>query len=142
MDSKDWAKTFGAASGTAILLSLVVFPAASLSWWPLPEPMAMAFGQALFGRVPLAVGLLLHFVYVTFWGVVYVLVFRYRFTFSSAFVLGLVLWMLALTFFFPLVGWGLFGVGVGLQLVPGSLIPHLLFSIFLWGFCRWFFPPR
>jgi hypothetical protein len=139
MDGRDWTRAFAAAGLTAVLLSLVVFPAAAAGWWPFPEPTAQAFARKFLGDVPLVLPVLLHLAYVTFWGVVYVLVFRDRLAYSSAFVLGLVLWMLALTFFFPLVGWGLFGFGVGLWLIPGSLIPHLLFSILIWGSCRWFF---
>lgn len=139
MDRWEWIKAVGAGAATAVLLSLIIVPATAAGIMPFPKPLALAFAQELFGPVPQAVGLLFHLLYVTAWGIIYVLLFRYRFTFSSALVLGLVLWMLALTFFFPLVGWGLFGFAVGLELITGSLIPHLLFSIFLWGFCRWFF---
>lgn len=139
MDRWDWMKAVGAGTTTAVLLFLVIVPATAAGMLPFPEPLALAFAQVLFGPVPLFVGLLLHLLYVTFWGVVYVLLFRYRFTFSSALVLGLVLWLLALTFFFPLVGWGLFGVAVGPELITASLIPHLLFSISIWGLCRLFF---
>ena len=140
MERWDWIKALGAGSATAVFLSLIVLPASQAGISPFPKPLGLAFAQELFGPVPLVVGLLFHYLYVTFWGVIYVLLFRDNFTFSSALVLGLVLWMLALTFFFPLVGWGLFGFAIGPRLITGSLALHLLFSIFLWTFCRWFFP--
>jgi hypothetical protein len=139
MDRRDWLKGFGAAGATALLLSIIMLPAVQAGLLPFPRPLAIAFADTLFDGAPAAAGLLLHLVYVTAWGIVYVLLFRDRFTFSSALVLGLVLWLLALVFFFPMVGWGLFGFAVGPHLITASLIPHLLFAILLWFFCRLFF---
>jgi len=142
MSLRYWIKALGAGAATAVLLSLIMIPAAKFGMSPFPKPLGLAFAETLFGPVPLAVGLLFHLLYVTFWGTVYVLLFRDRFTFSSALVLGLVLWVLALSFFMPLVGWGLFGFGIGPQIIPAALASHLLFSIFLWSICRGFFSAR
>jgi hypothetical protein len=53
--------------------------------------------------------------------------------------LAIALWVLVLVFFFPVVGWGFFGVAVTPKLIVGAAVPHLLFAIFLWGLCRWAF---
>ncbi len=75
----------------------------------------------------------------TFWSVVYVAVFEQR-TFLNALWLALGLWLVVLVFFFPIVGWGFFGLAVSPKLIVASLVPHVLFAIVLWGICRWAFP--
>ena len=82
------------------------------------------------------IGLLFHVAYVTFWGVAYVALFWDRLTLLNALWLGLALWAVILIFFFPLVGWGFFGLGISPKLIPASLAPHVIFSVFLWGLCR------
>jgi len=52
-----------------------------------------------------------------------------------------VLWAGALVVFFPIIGWGFFGLAVGPQLIVASVMPHLLFGVFLWGSCRIAFRP-
>lgn len=53
--------------------------------------------------------------------------------------LGLALWVAVLVIFFPVAGWGFFGLGVSQKLIPASLIPHVLFAVFLSVLCRWGF---
>ncbi|OGA40508.1 MAG: hypothetical protein A3G24_18385 [Betaproteobacteria bacterium RIFCSPLOWO2_12_FULL_62_13] len=136
---KDWAKAIGVGVATAAILSLVMVPASKAGISPMPKPLGLAFAQVLLGEVPLPVGLLFHVVYVTFWSVVYIALFDRR-TFLGALGLALGLWVLVLVFFFPIVGWGFFGLGVSPKLIVASLVPHLLFAIVLWGICRWAFP--
>ena len=38
--------------------------------------------------------------------------------------------------FFPIVGWGVLGLAVSPKLIVASLVPHLLFAVFLWVLCR------
>ncbi len=140
---KDLAKAIGVGVATAVLLSAVMVPAFKLGVSPLPKPLGLAFAETLLGRtLPLPVGLLFHVVYVTFWAVIYVVVFRARRTLVSALLLGLVLWLVVLVVFFPVVGWGFLGLGVGPKLIVASLVPHLLFAVFLWGLCRFVFRNR
>ena len=140
---KDLAKAIGVGVGTAILLSAVMVPAFKLGISPLPKPLGLAFAETVLGRsLPLPVGLLFHVVYVTFWAVVYVAVLRAHRPLVSALLLGLVLWLIVLVVFFPVVGWGLLGLGVGPKLIVASLVPHLLFAVFLWGLCRFAFRPQ
>jgi hypothetical protein len=115
-------------------------PATKAGISPFPKPLALAFAQRLLGDVGLSVGLLFHVVYVTFWSVMYVVVFE-RHTLANALLLALGLWFLVLVGFFPLVGWGFFGLAQGPALIAGSLIPHLLFSVVLWGLHRTAFRP-
>ncbi len=140
---KDLAKAIGVGVAAAVLLSAVMVPAFKLGVSPLPKPLGLAFAETLLGRsLPLPVGLLFHVVYVTFWAVIYVVVFRARRTLVSALLLGLVLWLIVLVVFFPVVGWGFMGLSVGPKLIVASLVPHLLFAVFLWGLCRFAFGPQ
>ncbi len=140
---KDLAKAIGVGVAAAVLLSAVMVPAFQLGVSPLPKPLGLAFAETLLGRtLPLPVGLLVHIVYVTFWAVIYVVVFRARRTLVSALLLGLVLWLIVLIVFFPVVGWGFLGLSVGPKLIVASLVPHLLFAVFLWGLCRFVFRNR
>ncbi len=128
---------------TALLLSAVMVPALRFGVSPLPKPLGLAFAETVLGReLPLPVGLLFHVVYVTLWSVAYVLLFRDRLTFTSALGLGLALWVLVLVVFFPVVGWGFLGLGVGPRLIAASLVPHLLFAVFLWALARLAFGRR
>ena len=71
--------------------------------------------------------------------VAYVVLFRDALTLMRALVLGIALWLFVLVFFFPVVGWGFFGLAVGPKMIVGAAIPHLLFAFLLWGLCRWAF---
>ncbi len=122
---------------TSVLLSLVMVPAFKFGIAPMPKPPSQALAEMLLGPpVPLPIGLLFHVVYVTFWAVVYVMLFRDRLTFLNALWLGLGLWVVILIVFFPLLGWGFLGLAIGPKLIPASLVPHILFAAFLWGLCR------
>jgi hypothetical protein len=140
MTPKDYAKAVGVGIATAVILSLVMVPAVKAGISPMPEPLALAFARVLFGEVPLPVGLLFHLVYVTFWSVVYIATFKER-DLLNALMLALILWVLVLILFFPIVGWGFFGLDVSPKLLVASLVPHLLFAIILWGICQWAYPP-
>ncbi len=134
---KEALKAVGIGIVTALLLSAVMVPAFKFGIAPMPKPPSLAFAETLFGRdLPLPVGLLFHVVYVTFWALAYVMVFRDRLTFLNALWLGLGLWVVILVFFFPVVGWGFLGLAISLKLIPASLVPHVLFAVFLWGLCR------
>lgn len=124
---------------TAVVLSLVMVPLSKMGLSPLPKPLSLAFAQKTFGDVSLPFGLALHVLYVTFWSVVYVVLFRPNFKFRYALALALALWVVVLLAVFPYVGWGLFGLEEGLLLIPGSLMPHILFAVVLWGMCKWLF---
>jgi hypothetical protein len=139
MTTKGYAKAVGVGIASAVILSLVMVPASIAGISPMPKPLGLAFAQVLLGEVPLPVGLLFHIAYVTFWSVVYIAMFKEH-TFLNALWLALGLWLLVLVFFFPIVGWGFLGLAVGPKLIVGSLVPHILFAIILWGICRWAFP--
>lgn len=139
---KETGKAIGVGVATALLLSAVMVPAFRAGISPMPQPLGLAFAQTLLGQVPLPVGLLFHVAYVTFWSVAYVILFRDRLTFLNALGLGLALWALVLLVFFPIVGWGFLGLGVSPKLIPASLVPHLLFALFLWALARLAFGQR
>ena len=143
LSPKEALKALGIGVLTAVLLSAIMVPAFELGIAPLPEPPSLALAKLLLGAdVPLPVGLLFHVAYVTFWSVVYVSVFRDRLTFLNALWLGLALWVVILVVFFPLLGWGFFGLAISPKLIPASLVPHLLFAVVLWGLCRWGFKAK
>jgi hypothetical protein len=134
---RDWSKAVGVGIVTALLLSAVMVPALKLGVSPFPRPLGLAFAETLLGRaLPLPVGLLFHVTYVTFWSVVFVVLFRHNPSLRSALTLGLALWGLVLVVFFPVVGWGFLGLAVSPKLIVASLVIHLLFGVFLWGLCR------
>jgi len=135
-------KALGIGIVAAVLLSIIAIIGMRSGMSPLPEPLGLAFAKTLFGPVPLPVGLLLHLVYVTFWTVAYVALFRDNLSFLNALGLGLFLWVLVVIIFFPVVGWGFLGLGVGPQLIIGSLVPHILFALFIWGLARMVFRQR
>lgn len=123
-----------------LLLSLIMVPAFLAGIPPMPEPPSLAFAEALLGEgLPMPVGLLFHLAYVTFWSAVWVAWDHPRLRLSTAAALAALLWIVALVVFFPINGWGLLGLDVGPALVPGALVPHVLFAVFLWGLGRLFF---
>ena len=127
----------------ALLLSAIMVPAFQAGLPPMPQPPSLAFAETLVGgSVPLFVGILLHVAYVAFWSLVYVVVAHPRLTLVRALVLGLILWVVILLVFFPIVGWGWAGLAVSPKVPVASLLPHLLFALFLWGLAKVFFRPR
>ena len=140
LSSGEWLKAIGVGLGTAILLSAVMVPALRFGISPLPAPLGLAFAETLFGSpLPLPVGLLFHVAYVTFWSLFYIVLFRDRLSLINALWLALVLWILVLIVFFPIVGWGVLGLAITPKLIVASLVPHILFAIFLWGLSRFAF---
>lgn len=137
---KGYGKALAIGIATAAILSLIMVPAMKAGVSPLPKPLAFAFAQRLLGEVGLPVGLLFHVVYVTFWSVMYVVLFEWH-TFLNALWLALGLWVLVLVVFFPFVGWGLLGLAESPMLIIGSLVPHLLFAVILWLLHRMTFQP-
>jgi hypothetical protein len=130
----DWLKAAGV--GVSILTAAVMVTALKTGVSPLPKPLGLAFAETISGRtLPLPVGLLFHTAWVTFFSMLYVALFRDALTFMRAFWLAVALWVVALLLFFPLVGWGLFGLAVGPKLIVAAAVPHLLFAVFLWGLC-------
>ena len=135
--ARDTWKALGIGVATALILSAIMLPAFKFGIAPMPKQPSLAFAETLFGApLPLPVGLLFHVAYVTFWSVVYIALFRDRLNFLNALWVGLFLWVVILVVFFPLIGWGFFGLAISPKLIPGSLVPHLLFAVVLWGLCR------
>lgn len=136
-------KAFGVGLATALILSAIMVPALLTGLSPLPKPPSLAFAETLFGTdLPLPVGLLFHVAYVTAWSVIFVALSRDRLTFRRAALLALILWIVALAVFFPIVGWGFFGLAIGPQLIAAAFVPHALFAVVLWGLCRAAFGDR
>lgn len=135
---RDLGIAVGIGLGTALLLSLVMVPAARAGLSPLPKPLGLAFAETLLGgAVPLWVGVGFHVAWVTFWSVVYVALFRDQLTFLNALTVALGLWALVQVVFFPVVGWGFFGLQEGPRLMVASLVPHALFALLVWLLSRW-----
>lgn len=134
---KEWGKAIAIGVAVSVLTAAFMFVGLKTGVSPLPKPLALAFAQTLFGaNVSLPVGLLFHTAWVTFWSVAFVALFYDHLSFGRALGLGLALWVLTLVLFFPLVGWGFAGLAVGPPLIVASLMPHVLFAVFLWGLCR------
>ena len=137
LPSSELAKAGGVGVVTALLLAGVMLPAMKFGLSPLPKPLGLAFAETVFGRaLPLPVGLLFHILYVAFWSIAYVSLFRDSLSLTKALVLGGLLWIAVLLIFFPVVGWGFLGLTVSPKLIVASLVPHVLFAVLLWGLCR------
>jgi hypothetical protein len=122
---------------TALLLTGVLVATMKFGVSPMPKPLGLAFAETVLGRaLPLPVGLLFHIVYVAFWSMAYVSLYRDDLSLTKALVLGGLLWIAVLLVFFPIVGWGFLGLAIGPKLIVASLVPHVLFAVFLWGLCR------
>ncbi len=137
LPASEWWKALAIGLANGILLSAVMVPAMKTGISPFPKPVGLAFAETLLNRsLPLPVGLLFHLAYVTFWSMAFVAFLRQSMTLRNALILALFLWVVALVVFFPLIGWGLFGLGISPKLIIASVVPHLLFGVFLWGLCR------
>lgn len=143
LSAREWLKAVGVGIATALLLSAIMVPAFKFGLSPFPKPVGLAFAETVLGRsLPLPVGLLFHVVYVTFWSVAFIAVLRDRLTLRNALLLALALWLIVLVVFFPVIGWGAFGLAISPKLIVASLVPHALFGVFLWGLCRLAFPAQ
>ena len=133
----EFAKASGIGIVTALLLTGVMVSAMEFGLSPMPKPLGLAFAETVLGRaLPLPVGLLFHIVYVAFWSIAYVSLFRDDLSLIKALVLSALLWTAILVVFFPVVGWGFLGLAISPKLIVASLVPHILFAVFLWGLCR------
>jgi len=140
LDTQEWVKAVAVGIGVAVLTAVVMVAATKTGVSPLPKSLGLAFAETILQRaLPLPIGLLFHTVWVVAFSVIYVVLFRDALTFTRALGLGIGLWLLVLAFFFPVVGWGFLGLGVGPQLIVGAAVPHLLFAVLLWALCRWAF---
>lgn len=118
---------------TAVLTAVVGIILISKGIAPFPAPPSLLFAQVFMENASLPIGFLFHFAYVVFWSIVFVSLFREKLTFLRALLFGFVLWLVAITVFFPIVGWGFFGSPA---FMIAALLPHFLFALFLWGSCK------
>lgn len=140
MCSKDWGKAIAVGLINGIVLAVILVSTLKSGVSPMPAPLGLLFADTLFGRhLPVPVGIAFHLAYVTFWSVVFIVLFRPRLAFSSALLMAAGLWIFALLAFVPFVGWGFFGMAVGPRIAIGLLINHALFALFLWGLSKAFF---
>ena len=117
----------------AVITAIVMIVFFKTGIAPFPKPPSLAFAETVFrSSLPKPVGILFHTVYVTFWSVVYVRFFPSK-NLKMAFLLGGALWLGVLFVFFPIVGWGIAGLHISPKLIGASLVPHVLFSLLLWG---------
>ncbi len=136
-------KAGGVGIVTALLLTAVMVPAMKFGFSPMPKPLGLASAETVLERaLPLPVGLFFHIIYVAFWSIVYVSLFRDDLSLTKALILGGLLWIGVLLVFFPIVGWGFLGFAISPKLIVGSLVPHVLFAVFLWGLCHVVFKAR
>lgn len=137
LSRKEWWKAVAVGIGTGVILAGLNVVALKTHVSPLPKPLALAFADTITGvQLPLPVGLLFHLAWVTFFSVVYVALFRNELTLKNAFGLAAALWLVTLVMFFPVVGWGVFGLAAGPRLIVPVTVSHMLFALFLWGLCR------
>ena len=127
--------------GLAIALSIstLFLVAHQINASPLPMPLAIAFVVRLFGKgafsphVLLPLGLAFHMLYLTTATVTSVRTFHRRLGAASAFITAFVLWLGAGAVFLPVVGWGAFGLGLGVGAAVFVAGVHALYGLFLWA---------
>jgi hypothetical protein len=130
----------GIATGLILAVLNIIALKSHLS--PLPKPLGLAFAETLFGApLPLPVGLLFHLAWITLFSFAYVILWRNRLTFGNALALAVLLWLAALLVFFPIVGWGFFGLNVGATVILPVTVSHVLFAAILWALARLAFGP-
>lgn len=136
------AKAIGIGVATGIILAVFNVIALHSHVSPLPKPVALAFAETVLGRkLPLPVGLLFHVAWVTFFSIVYVVLWPEAPTLRNALLLAAPLWLSVLVVFFPVVGWGFFGLSVSLKLIIPVTVSHLLFAVILWSLVRLLLQP-
>ena len=142
--ARAWAKAFGVGIVHGLLLSAIMVASFNSRVPPLPPPGGLAFAATGLGGplpLPVPVGLAFHLAYVTFWSMAFVAFLRDSLTLRNALALALALWIGILVVFFPIIGWGFLGLAISPKLIVASLVPHVLFGVFLWGLCRFAFRP-
>ena len=143
LSGKQLLQAIGVGVLTSVILSAIMVTAIKSSVSPMPAPVALVFAQTLFGtKLPLPVGLLFHVAWVTFWTVAYVVLFWENLSFARAVGLGIFLLALALVVFFPFIGWGFIGLGIGPKVIVGAVMSHVLFTIVMWSLAHWTFGTR
>jgi hypothetical protein len=139
---REGGKVLTVGIGTGLILAVLNVIALKSRLSPLPKPLGLAFAETLLGRpLPLPVGLLFHLAWVTLASSAYVVLWRDRLTLRNALALAGVLWLAAVMVFFPIVGWGPFGLDVSAKLIVPVTVSHLLFATLLWAFARLAFGP-
>lgn len=140
LSGRAYVKAAGIGVATAVVLSAIMLTALKAGVSPMPQPVALAFAETLFGtKLPLPLGLLFHVAWVMLWSVAYVVFFWERLTFARAAGLSAFLWVFALVVFFPFIGWGFLGLAVSPKLIIGALVSHMLFALVLWTLVHWVF---
>jgi hypothetical protein len=140
LSARDWGKAAAAGVATGIILAVINVIALTSHLSPLPKPLGLAFAETVLGRqLPLPVGLLFHLAWVTLVSVGYVVWWRDALTLKNTAILAFGLWLLVLLVFFPIVGWGLFGLAISPKLIVPAAVSHALFAVILWGMCRLLF---
>lgn len=136
LSARDWAKTLVIGLAAAAVTAMIMQGLARAGISPMPKPLGLAFAQRVLGDVPLPVGMLFHTVWTMAFVALFVVMFRDRLTFGRAVALAAGLWVLVLVVFFPVVGWGAFGLAITPKLIIAAGGVHLLFAVLLWGGCR------
>lgn len=132
----DWIRTLIVGLAVSVLTAAIMMGLMSVAPAPAPKPLGLAFARTVLGDVPPPFGFLFHTAWVMACAAFYVALFRDRLGFARAFWLAAALWALVLVFFFPVVGWGFFGLAESPKLMVATAVSHLLFAVLLWGGCR------
>lgn len=126
----DVGKALGLGALVSLIVTALMIPLVLGGLLPVEQPFALTFARALFGEVPLPIGMLLHVLYVLFWSSVYVLWCTNRPFYNAALLAGS-LWLIQVIVWYPVAGWGFLGLEVAVTTATVSLIPHILLFIIL-----------
>lgn len=141
MDTNRTVRGFGWGVAATVVMSAFMLVATVTGASPLPEPIPAAIAKGVLGEgrpAPLIMGfaILTHLGYGGVWGAVLAAAVR-PITLGRGLMLGIGLWGLMQIVVLPLLGWGLFGSVISLQVAVATLVLHLIYGGTLgWGMDR------
>jgi hypothetical protein len=135
MDSERLLTAFGWGVVATIAMSLlmIIGLATGMSSMPKPIPAAIVgqlLGEGVSKPLIMVLAAVAHLGYGGFWGAVLAHTVR-PVTVWKGIAMGLFLWALMGVFILPALGWGLFGIGITLNITFATLILHLIYGITL-----------
>jgi hypothetical protein len=121
--------------GATLAMTIIMFLGTVSGMSPIPRPVPPAvaetvFGAALPSMLIAPLGMLFHFLYGGIWAALFA-VWSKPLTIAKGAGLGLFLWLLMQVTVLPLLGWGVFGSAVTVQIAVATLVLHLVYGLVL-----------
>lgn len=146
-----WIKSIFSGATASLAMFIIMFIGINITGFaPFNITPSAAFLYNL-GVDSMKLGLLLHFLYGSFWSVVFVYAFGADITLKKGLYLALFLWLFMMLVYSPIIGWGIFGMGYAGMMDPAhplyldstlkylffTLVLHLLYGFIMGGMNKW-----